>query len=231
MALPAEQITSWSFSRWNTYNECPFKAKLKFINKLKEPSTPALERGTALHTLCEDYLNKGGRVPKELQLIEKTLKELRKAKAIAEGNFIFTQKWEPTVWNDWNGAWLRAKADAVIPPIVDSKEPTVQIDDFKSGKLKEEAHSDYMLQLDLYSLVGLLTYPTAEYANSRLIFIDHGKNVENENVWTRGDIPMLQKQWLVRIQPMMKDKSFKPKPGNYCRYCHFRAGNGGPCKY
>ena len=32
-------LTAWSFSRWDKHAQCPLKARLSFIDKLKEPSS------------------------------------------------------------------------------------------------------------------------------------------------------------------------------------------------
>lgn len=230
-------ITSWSFSRWNAYEECPFKARLKFVDKLTEPSGPALERGTALHRQAELYLIGDKKaVPKDLRLISKELKELRTAGAVPEAEFAFNDRWEKVEWFA-KDAWLRVKADAVVPPIIDAKEPTVRVDDFKSGgKLDTKtgtvlSKEEYPLQLELYDLAGLLAYPVAEKAVSRLLFIDHGKVVASEETRTRSDVKRLQKTWVTRTARMLRDTQFKPTPGNYCRWCHFRRANDGPCKY
>ena len=37
-----EKITAWSFSRYNLYQQCPGKAKLMYIDKLKEPTSDAM---------------------------------------------------------------------------------------------------------------------------------------------------------------------------------------------
>ena len=52
----AQRITSWSFSRWNVYNTCPAQAKYKFIDKLPEPGSPAMDRGSAIHKGVEQYI-------------------------------------------------------------------------------------------------------------------------------------------------------------------------------
>ena len=54
--LNPPRITSWSFSRWSCYSSCPYKAKLKFIDKLKEPGSPQMDRGTVIHELAEHYV-------------------------------------------------------------------------------------------------------------------------------------------------------------------------------
>lgn len=229
MIQVVKKITAWSFSRWQAYEECPRKAKYKFIDKLPEPQGEALVRGTALHELCEFYL-KGiiKKIPPELKLITQQLKELKKAKAVPEAEFAFNRDWKPVDWFA-KDAWCRVKADSTILPITGRGTPTVKVDDFKSGKLKPEG-STYDLQLELYALAGLMTYSTAEQADTSLIFIDHGKSVAS-NSFTRKDIQKLQAAWERRTKRMLADTKFVPNPGNACRYCHFKKGNGGPCEY
>lgn len=222
------KITSWSFSRWATYDKCPRLAKYKFLDKLQEPSSPALERGTALHLLCETYLRKGGRIPKDVKLIEPYLKEFKKRKATPEAEFAFNKSWEPVSWFA-KDAWCRVKADVTIDPLVDEEEPQVEIHDFKSGKLKE-GESEYTLQLELYGVAGLVTKPTAAKAYTSMVFIDHGKIVPSE-VYLRKDLKKIQKKWEIRVKPMLNDTTFKPKPGVACRWCAFSKSKGGPCEW
>jgi len=229
MTAPKPKITAWSFSRWNEYEACPQRTHFKVNLKMKEPGGPALVRGTELHKQCEDYLKTGGKVPKELALIGDTLKDYRKRKAIPEAEFTFTKDWKPTGWFD-KDAWVRIKADVTIPPILDAKEPCVEVHDFKSGKLKD-GYSEYGLQLDLYSLAGLLRYPTAKRAKTSLVFIDHGKVVPVENEYTQKDLKTLMKAWETRVKRMLNDTQFKPTPGNACRFCSFRKSNGGMCEF
>lgn len=229
MSAPKPKITAWSFSRWNEYETCPQRTHFKVNLKMKEPSGPALERGTILHKQCEDYLRKGGKVPKELKLIEATLKDYKKRGALAEAEFTFDNAWKKTGWFDKN-AWCRIKADVTIPPVIDADEPVVEIHDFKSGKLKDQ-YSEYGLQLDLYSLAGLLTYPTAKRARTSMVFIDHGKVVPVENEYTQKDVKSLTKAWELRVKRMLNDTQFKPTPGDGCRWCSFSKSKGGMCEF
>jgi hypothetical protein len=227
--LPQPKITSWSISRYGTYSKCPRLAKYKFIDKLKEPGSPAMDRGAAIHKLAEDYVRKGGRLPKELALFKDDFKTLRTVGALPEAQFTFTAKWEPTNWDNWNGAWCRAMADSVVPPIVDAEEPRVRTIDYKTGKVQEDGKYDD--QLELYGLSGLISYPTAKSATGELWFLDHGVIIGAESEFLQKDVPKLKKKWEVRVKPMLADTLFKPKPGNHCRWCHFRKANGGPCEF
>jgi CRISPR/Cas system-associated exonuclease Cas4 (RecB family) len=218
------------------YAECPLKAKLKFIDKLQEPSSPALERGTVLHKQCEDFLlGRIKTVTKETKPIAAQLKDLKKRGALAEAEFAFDVDWRPVSWFD-RSAWCRVKADAVVAPVVDTKSPVVEVHDFKSGGKLDTSGSvlsndAYPVQLRLYALAGLLTYPVAEKAQTSLIFIDHGKTVPMEDEFKRKDVKLLQKEWVVRTKKMLNDTVFKPTPGNGCRYCFFSKARGGQCPY
>src|SRR3546814_12779240 len=48
------QIKYWSFSLYNTHKQCPLKAKLNAVDKIKEPGNDAMQRGNDVHKLCED---------------------------------------------------------------------------------------------------------------------------------------------------------------------------------
>ncbi|HUW46898.1 MAG TPA: PD-(D/E)XK nuclease family protein [Dehalococcoidia bacterium] len=229
------KITAWSFSRWTCYEGCPRKAKYKFIDKLPEPQGEALARGTMLHELAEFFLRGIKKtIPKELELISEVLKKLKKQGALAEAEFAFDKDWKPVEWFS-KDAWCRVKADATVLPVLGKGVPTVKVDDFKSGgkadKLNFDDNPEYEMQLELYSLAGLLAYPTAEKAETSLIFIDYGKVVVNEKVFTRSDVPKLKKLWEKRTKRMLADTVFAPNPGRACTWCHFRKSKGGPCSY
>ena len=66
--LPPRQFTSWSFSRYMDWRGCPAKAKYKHLDKLAEPPNAAMERGSMIHKLAEDYtLGVLKRIPAELK--------------------------------------------------------------------------------------------------------------------------------------------------------------------
>ena len=215
------QITSWSYSRYALYEECPAKAKYKFIDKLPEPGSPAMERGNAIHKLAEDY-TKGliKKLPPELAKFKDEFAELRKSKPVVEETWAFTQDWKQTQWNDWAGCKVRIKVDAACK---DGK--TLYIIDHKTGKLRD----GYDAQLSLYAAAGFLVYPDVKTISTMMWFLDSGDVVDKEYTADQGD--KLLKEWEKRTQPMLNDKRFAPKPGNACRWCPFSKSKGGPCKF
>lgn len=232
--IPIKKIEAWSFSRWSDYEKCPALAKYKHIDKLKEPPNEAMERGTAIHKMAEDYLKgKSSRLATELKLFSAEFKHLRSQKVRGtEEQWTFRKDWTETTWNDWNGAWLRVKMDVFY--INEEHNALVPID-FKTGKYREDKNAEYMLQLELYGLSSLKRFPTVDVVSPRLWYLDEGvtyPNPEQEEIeYTRADEARLEKLWAARTKRMFADTTFKPTPGNACRFCHFRKSNNGPCRY
>lgn len=227
-------LTSWSFSRWGDYVKCPALFKYKHIDKLPEPKSPAIQRGIDIHAMCEQYLTgKISRLPAELKQFKDEFPKLKKQRVkFVEENWAFTNRWDLTTWNDWNNCWVRVKLDvAYIHPEHSAIVPI----DFKTGRPRPEKTAEYELQLELYGLASLLQQTSVQVSSPRLWYLDTGEIYPNpderEIEYTREDIPSLQKKWQKRVEPMFKDKQFKPTPGDACRWCHYRKSNGGPCKY
>jgi hypothetical protein len=224
-----QKITAWSYSRWSQYEECPAKAKYKFLDKLPEPGSPAMERGSAIHQLAEKVvLEKRSKIPEELVRFAAEFREVRRAKGVeTELELAYTRDWEPCDWKDWDHAWVRIKIDLLVP--ID-KGKVLSIVDHKTGRPKPA----YAPQLELYALGALLRYPQANSARARLWYLDHGiisPERHTEGVYPQSAVPALKKKWEQRVIPMLSDKKFAPRPGNYCRWCTFSKAKLGPCRF
>jgi RecB family exonuclease len=239
------KLTSWSYSRYNTYKQCPFKAKLSYIDKIPVQKNPALDRGAAIHELAEKFL-KGElpKLPKELQLFAddfKTIKKLREKhphRVVIEDTWALRSDWSETVWNDWAGCWVRIKLD-VAHIVMENELPVAIVTDYKTGKFRPDNHDDYIEQLDLYALGALLKWrdliPRGLTVRPRLVYLDVGviyPRFETEaKIYSGADLKLLQKAWEKKVEPMMNDTEFAPRPSNLCRWCDYSASRGGPCKY
>jgi len=238
-----KKFTSWSFSRYSDWRECPLKAKLKHLDKIQEPKSPAMERGTAIHDMAEKYL-KGllAKLPAELKLFAdefKKLKALYKKRTlpmIVEDNWAFTAEWTETQWNDWVNCWVRIKLDCAHY----ESESVLHVTDWKTGKYKDTKHVEYLEQLELYALAALLLHEHIEEVRPRLVYLDEGvvhPKPEDPLVYTRADVKKLMASWNKRVKPMMSDTKFVPKPNANCTWCFFgqagKAKKGGPgiCKF
>lgn len=241
-----KRITYWSFSRWQEYVTCPFKAYCKIILKLREPGSPALDNGNMVHLLAQayvgakvpemgyqeaprsatltNYLGKtaAGLMPRELQTFAEEFKVLRAKKYKTEESWCFRSDWTLTTYDDWNGVWLRVKADA------HSVQGTRGIfTDYKTGKKYPEKHDK---ALGLYALAMFLVYPQLKEVTAALWYTELGEETTHE--FTSKDIPRLKKEWEKDTFKMLNDARFTPKPSNFsCCYCHFSKAKGGPCKH
>jgi RecB family exonuclease len=229
-------ITAWSMSRYNDYIKCPALAKYKHVDKLKEPGNAAMERGTAIHKLAEDYV-KGllVKLPAELKGFTDEFKALKAAykkkkwPMIVEDQWAFTNTWDETEWNNWADCWLRVKIDIAYQ----TDENILYVTDYKTGKMNDRNNAEYMVQLELYALAALLM-STAEDITvvPNLWYLDAGATFPPEPAkFTKADLPKLKKTWEARVKPMLADRKFAPRPSNNCRWCHFRKENNGPCKF
>ena len=222
-AAAPQQITSWSFSRLNRYEECPTRAKFNYIDRLTEPGSPAMDRGAAIHKEGEDYLKDALKeIPESYKLLGVELEDAKKLGAKSELEITFNKDWEPTGWFDAD-AWCRIKVDIMM---VEDK--TVRIIDIKTGKNR----GGYEDQLDLYALAALLTLPDHDHVVAELWFVDSGEIIATSHgSYSQKDVPDLKAKWTQRVKPMLADTMFAPRPGPYCRYCPFAKAKGGKCEY
>lgn len=241
-------IKSWSFSRHSTYKQCPLKAKLLYIDKLKEPPNSAMARGNAIHLMAENFI-KGHlkELPAELKMFEKDFTYLRDrytkkvGQPAVEDNWAFTRDWSLTRWDDWAHCWVRIKLDCAH----EEKGDVLIITDWKTGKFREDQNADYLAQLKLYALGALLMprYAHIKEIRPRLAYLDLGFCFDGSDkdkgkpaiVYTRKDLPALKAEWEKLVTPMLSDQAFPPRPNKFCNWCFFRAANktngGGQCRF
>lgn len=224
-----QQITAWSFSRWNTYNQCPRKAKKQIIDKIRIAPNEAMQRGTRIHALAEKYVNGTIKpLPPELELFDDEFHQLTKLKkkpldiAIdTELQWAFDRNW---VTCDWFGrqAWGRVVVDLSVLNKADRRATII---DHKTGKIRD----DYEEQLDLYAAATLARYQDLDKVQTELWYLDQGEI--RERLYTRDEADDLIKVWTNRVKPMLADKRFAPKPSYLCKWCDFSHNNGGDCEY
>ncbi len=215
------RMDAWSYSRLSDWETCPLKAKYKHVLRMKEPGSAAMQRGSMIHKLAQDYAEKTLKVlPPELKAFENDFKNLRALNPRCEEQWAFKSDWSITGWFD--RPWLRVKTDAMI---IGKDQTTGSIIDHKTGKMKDE-HQD---QLSLYAVSSFARYPKLESLSSELWYLDEGKKTALD--FERGQFKELKEFWVDRVRPMMEDTRFPAKPNRLCQWCHFRKENGGPCKW
>jgi PD-(D/E)XK nuclease superfamily len=222
-------IERWSYSAWSLFKKCPFAFKCAYIDKLRGPPIKAMERGTLIHKLAENYLNGTiiGGVPYQLEKLKREFKALRKAKPTCEKYWSMDITWKPKDYG-----WCTAKVDAYVPP---TKQENVLVEvDHKTGGIYPE-HVD---QGSLYGAIGFGYYPRVDEIEVEFFYVDKGE-VETYK-YTRPMLRYNVRYWLDQGKELMSTKKFLPTPSKEacCKWsgCSFRSdkkladGTPGPCK-
>lgn len=208
--------TRWSYSSLSTYEECPAKWKYSYIDKLESPPSPAMERGTRLHSMCETVLNNHAlETPAELNGIAAVLERLKANSAQSEKAWRLNSEWTPVAEKSW------------VLGIIDVhffKDGALHVYDFKSGK----PYASHKKQLELYALIGLQTYPDVERVECGAIYIDTGK-IGYRRTMERAEAPSMKEAWTERAMRLFADEELLPKRGSGCYWCNYKDIAGGPC--
>ena len=220
-----DQIKSGSLSRLHVYEKCPFQAKLKFVNKIPEPTRPGespLERGSRIHDAIEKYIRgEVEEIDKEVEshhdVIEafKAAYELDPSKVEIEDSWHFDEDWNVVPEDDWANTKLIMKLD-VFEWIADDEAIAV---DWKTGRKhgNEVKHAD---QLHLYQLGAFMRYPQLERVHTRLYYTD--QNESTSNTFTREEGLRFLKIFNNRLEKMLGDTLLLPNPSLHsCRFCPY----------
>lgn len=220
-------LTSWSFSKLMVFEDCPYRAKLQWLDKVPDTTPrPAADRGTQIHQEAEDYVTGKGHFTNNLRHFEKDLTALAAhhtaGRVICEEEWGFDRDWQVT---DWKRAWLRLKCDVVchLTPA------HVAVVDYKTGKRfgNELKHAQ---QLQLYSLCSLIRYPKIQKTTNELWYLDQNELASFE--LSRAQLSRYLKLFDKRGRAMTEETKFLPKANIVsCKYCPYAPHKQGDCKY
>jgi hypothetical protein len=218
-------VTAWSYSRYADYTQCPAKFKYKYLDKLPDPGSPAMQRGNDIHKQAEEVVRAKIDIPKELVNVREQLEFLRDNMATPEEQWGFRNDWEWIGRQGWFGddVWFRAKTDVRL--LYD--DDTLLLGDWKTGK-KYFSNEE---QIELFALAGFRRFPFVTEVDTRLWYTDVEDDNEVQRVYTTKELEAIQRDWTRRAVPMFKDRRFAPTPNDKCGWCPFSKAKGGPCKF
>lgn len=211
-------IKTISYSKYSLFNQCAKKFKYIYIDKLKEPPSEILERGTKLHKEMEDYIRFSGMpVPECAKDFEPFVKALQ-GMAIVEDFWNAGPDFKPLP-SFHSDILFVGKVDAHV--VIDS---TLLVVDWKTGKVRDKQ----MDQLELYGLLGLHRYPDVKEVELNLVYLDHDTIVTH--IFTRSELPRLEAMWSARIKPFQDALEFPASVTALCGWCSFSNRHfKGPC--
>jgi CRISPR/Cas system-associated exonuclease Cas4 (RecB family) len=223
MAFFDPVIQGLSHSRLTVYEQCPRKAKYKFIDRLEEPGSTAMDRGKDIHTELQLYLEGKQPMPEYLKCeeLEEFYSDLAMLPGVqCEQQIAFTKTWQPVEWFG-RGVWMRVAMDAAV-----QEGGRVTVLDHKTGK----HYPEHEQQAELYALAALHHWPDAPAV--RVVFAYVDIPAMGEKTYTRADdFELLTALVNKRTALIAKDTTFVALPSPKCRWCHFRKSNGGPCEH
>lgn len=218
-------ITAWSYSRLAVFRACKLQFRFQYIDKLPQPPSPAMDRGNDVHKVLQRYLEKKTKsLPADLKKsmgpeLEARYLTLRKSKHVAcELELAVDSSWKRVEWYA-KDAWLRVKLDAV-----ETLGDTLNIDDHKTGKVREEQHTE---QLEIYGAISPSFWPDAKEIVARMNYVDQAQ--DSIAMFTVPTVMRFRKKWAKLSGPIFKEAKFAASPGDACRYCAYSRRRGGPC--
>jgi len=220
------KLDHWSYSSYSLHKKCPAAFKYRYILKYVEPPFAAMVRGTAIHSLAEQYLKGGIKgMPRQLRKLEREIKGLKRAEPRCEKYWGVNEDFEK---HKGKGAWCVAKSDAFVKPTHSWN--LLYVGDWKTGKIYPE-HID---QASLYATIGYVLHPRVDGVLAEMLYIDQGK-VEGYE-YTVPQLRYQVKLWHERGRELMSATKFPATPSVWnCGLCGFRSdkklknGRNGPC--
>jgi RecB family exonuclease len=225
-------LTAWSYSRLSTYEKCALQAKLKYIDKLPEPPSDALERGSETHDVLAQYL-RGDRplrepgAPSEIPgwaHFGSLLNDLRALEPLVEQQWGYDRLWRPVGWFG-SETWFRSVLDAALV----YGDDTGDVIDFKTGKPYPQ---DTAKQAELYAISMVRRYPALTHATVRFWYVDPAqRGAEAVYRFSRDQAEAAMPKWEKKAERMLTDEIMAPRPGEHCKWCPFAKSKSGACKY
>lgn len=222
---------SWSYSKLLDFEQCKYRYRLKHIDRVPEEKHEAADRGTAIHTMAENFvLGKIKSLPTELMKFSDDFLALRdrhkEGNVSLEGEWGFDKSWQPT---DYKTAWLRMKADAVA---FNTKRTEAIVIDYKTGKKwgNEIKHGE---QVQLYALATAIRVPSVKSIRVELWYLDKDEltNVEYTREHAIGFVKPFSAR-AAKIDKAHEKDQFEPNPNAFsCQWCPYGPNKGNQCPH
>lgn len=226
-------INNWSFSKLLSYEGCPMRVKLKYIDRIPEPerdpNNDPLLRGSNIHDNLERFIKGEGTLDgnqaKALDNFVPMLEHLQElyaiGKAHAEDDWLYDDEWQPC---SKQGYWLWVKLDYFVK---DEELKLLVVGDWKSGKSGYKT-IEHIQQTQLYAATAALRYPWADEIVTEIPYVDEGKLMQH--TYSRDQALSFISRFENRAQRMLNDTMFRPNPNKVtCKWCPYSPRGNGAC--
>lgn len=214
-------LKSWSFTLWKHYQECPFRVRLKYIEREPEPpEDPKYDahrnRGIKAHDDLQDTINVGAPIPQIAKPFTEIIEGYIELGAVAEGDEHFNNKWEPVSERNW----LIVKKDVKI--VVPGE--FVLTCDWKTGRRHGNEYNHHK-QMELYAVTDYIKHPGLPEYIVELQYLD--QKLTHDHTFLPHELEQKWGQWDRDAEQIFSDTLFRPKPSTHvCRYCPYNKSRG-----
>lgn len=223
-----------------------------------QPEREALDRGNRLDAaltahVAQPLVGPPAKGKEDLADHEATLEEATRHPKVAalvkkfrKTKNLFTQ-YRIAVDKNWNllredpgrgiwtfGVWGRVVLDVLhltpkLAKVIDWKSGNI---DKKTGEIREKPGYTHSMRAYQTAVLSVLPQPAA---SAEMVFLDAPPKLEvpfkSLPVLKRSELKQAQQEWGRKVEPMMADRVFAPRPGYYCSWCPFSKDKGGPCPH
>ena len=221
-------MTTYSFSKISTYQQCPLQYKFQYIDKL--PTNPSIHliKGSKIHSILEKIEDFKYDPSIEYHDIVKNFKdselgsEILSKPSIREHRIKLDEnlKADDTLTKEKTRFVGYIDRINIYSGISESGEITqnVELIDYKTGKYKEPKYQDYQ-QLILYGLYMFDKYDIDKIL-LRFVYVEH--NLENTLLLHRSSYDIYKSKLQKDIETIEQDTEFQKRPSRLCPWCDFQ---------
>lgn len=206
----------YSHSRIKVFEECKFKFKLKYIDKIsKFSNAPHFIKGKYYHTYLEHWPNIENKFKNPNEEWNKHLKELVLKEDIK--TLLETTVKREQCFNLDNNFEPSTKSNALITGFIDIislSDRTLVISDWKTGKSKAD-----FSQLKLYSIWCAKAFKKIDNFKLALVYLEQDK--VDSSIHTREDILLHEKEIKTKINKIESETNFDRNINEKCQNCDY----------
>ena len=221
-------MTTYSFSKISTYQQCPLQYKFQYIDKLPTKPSIHLIKGSKVHSMLEnieafEYDPNTEYHDIIKNFIESPLgQEILSPPSIREHKIKLNENLEADDSLKKDETRFVGFIDRINLRIETSPSggitQTVELIDFKTGKYKEPKYQDYH-QLILYGLYMFNKYKLDKIF-LRFVYVEH--NLENTLLLDKSSYDVYKSKLQKDIETIEQDTTFAKKPSKLCPWCDFK---------
>lgn len=213
---------SWSFTKLNLYELCPFKYKMTAVRpiQVKDEFGQEAKEGIEIHEALDKRLHGGQPLTGMRSEYERFCRAIEAAPGdlYPEVQFCMTRDFKQTKWDDWDRGWFRGVLD-----VLKVNNTKAIILDWKTGKVKEEPE-----QLEFFANLVFLFFPEVQNVSARYIWlkyagVDESKVMGEPYEYQRHQTKELWAKHLPRVVAFEKgvnNQDYPTRKNGLCKdYC------------